>query len=272
MKKNRFPQKNVWACLWSISLLLSAGAAGAAELTAQQIMEKTFESRKLDGSESVMTLTIYNAKGEKRVREIAMVTKMYDDGKTEKKLYRFMQPADVKGTGVLAFDYEGKEDDMWIFLPALRKTRKIVSSDKSKNFMGSEFSYADMNQPVLSSYNLKKLADEKVGGTDCYTIEVVPKNDKVADEEGYSKKIIWIGKKDFMVRQSKFFDLDGELMKILTAKTPKLVDKNKKRYRLMYMEMVNKQNNRKSVFQTSKIELAPNAKDNYFTTSYLERP
>ena len=273
MRKNHWLKGNGVNQLLVVSLMtiISFGAT-AGDLTPKQIMEKTSEARKLDGSESVMSLTIYSKDGDKRVREIAMVSKVYDNGDTEKRLYRFLNPADVKGTGILTFDYEKKDDDTWIFLPALRKTRRIVSSEKGKAFMGSEFSYADMNTPILDNYNLKIVKEEKVDGADCYLIEVLPKNKKIGEEEGYSKKHVWVGKSDFMIRKSAFWDLDGELLKELTAKNIKMVDAKKKRYRSMYMEMVNKQNGRKSVFETKKIENAPNAKDEYFTTQYLERP
>ena len=255
----------------SLATIFSVGAM-AGDPTPTQIMTKASEARKLDGAESVMSLTIISKGGDKRVREIAMVSKIYDGGNTEKKLFRFLGPADVKGTGILTYDHEKKDDDMWIYLPALRKTRRIVSSDKGKNFMGSEFTYADMNTPILSNYNMKVVKSEKVNGADCFVIEMLPKNDKVKDEEGYSKKHVWIGKSDYMLRKSVFWDLDGELLKELNVKSVKLVDSKKKRYRAMHMEMVNKQNGRKSIFATKKIENAPNAKDEYFSTSYLERP
>jgi hypothetical protein len=273
MKRNESMQRiRTKQILIVVTAMLLSAVATAGGLTPKQIMEKVSQARKLDGSESVMSLTIYSKGGDKRTREIAMVSKVYDNGNTEKRLYRFLSPADVKGTGILMYDYEKKDDDTWIFLPALRKTRRIVSSEKGKNFMGSEFSYADMNTPILDNYKLKSLKEEKVGGADCYVIEVLPKNSKVADAEGYSKKHVWVGKSDFMLRKSVFWDLDGELLKELTAKKVKMVDSKKKRYRSMYMEMVNKQNGRKSVFETKKVENAPNAKDEYFTTQYLERP
>jgi outer membrane lipoprotein-sorting protein len=255
-----------------VGLLLGTFTAQAADPTPIQIMQNASDVRKLDGSESVMSLTIIDEKGEKRTREIAMAAKTYDNGQTEKRVYRFLSPADVKGTGVLAFDYDSKDDDMWIFLPALRKTRRIVSGEKSKSFMGSEFSNADMNTPILDNYKLTLKGVEKVDGADCYSIEVLPKDKKVGSEEGYSKKIVWVAKADFTIRKSDFFDADGKLLKELIVKNVKVVDKAKNRYRGMYMEMTNKQNNRRSVFETTKIENSPNISDDHFTTQYLERP
>ncbi|MCK5687795.1 outer membrane lipoprotein-sorting protein, partial [Myxococcota bacterium] len=107
---------------------------------------------RFEGSESIATLTIVNQRGQKRVRKIATVSKLFDDGKTEKRLIRFIAPADIKGTGLLTWDYEDKSDDMWLFMPALRKTRRIVASDKAKSFMGSEFSYSDITPPAIADF------------------------------------------------------------------------------------------------------------------------
>ncbi len=254
--------------LWTV---LSNAAMAEEKASARQIMDKVTENRRLDGSEGRSTMTIYNEKGQKRVRKLAMVTKTYDGGKTEKKLSRFLAPADVKGTGFLAYDYEKKDDDMWMYLPSLRKTRRIVSSEKSKSFMGSEFSYNDMNIPNLDDYNFKHVKEEKTDGVDCWVIESLPKSEEIAEEDGYSKKTLWIGKTDYVLRKGVYYDLDGELLKELNAENVKLIDPEKKRYRAMKMQMVNKQNGRKSDMVTEAIELNRNVKDEYFTARYLER-
>src|SRR5664279_5394457 len=103
---------------------LLSGVAQANEPSGRDIMEKVTVTRKLDGSEATVKMSIFDEKGQVREREIAMATKLYEGGKTEKRVYRFLAPADVKGTGILVFDYENKADDMWIFMPALRKTRR----------------------------------------------------------------------------------------------------------------------------------------------------
>lgn len=239
--------------------------------TAREIMEKLAENRRIDGSESVMTMVMYNAKGQKRVRKFALITKLYDSGKTEKKMSRFIEPAEVKGTGILTFDYETKDDDVWLFMPALRKTRRIISSEKSKSFMGSEFSYWDLNIPNLDDFKYKLVKEDKVDGVDCWLLEVAAKNDDIAEESGYLKQQLWVGKTDFVPRKGLFYDLDGELIKQLSAKNVKLIDPAKKRYRAMFMEMSNKQNGRRSSIKIEKIEVSRKVKDEYFTTRYLER-
>jgi hypothetical protein len=241
------------------------------KLSAQQIVDNSFKATKLSGSESTSTMTIIDKKGRERVRKIAAVTKLFDKGATEKRLIRFLSPADVKGTGLLTFDYEQKDDDMWLFMPALRKTRRIVSSEKSKNFMGSEFSYADMTPPTLEDFSYKILRESVIENTLCWEIEMVPIDDDIADENGFSKRIAYIAKEDFVIRKAIYYDLDGELHKELTVKEVKELDPENHKYRPMHMIMVNKQNGRKSILKVNQIQFSPGIQDLYFTTRYLER-
>ena len=249
-----------------------AAASGMQEMiTPREVVERSTSATRLSGSEAVSNLTILDGRGRERVRRIAMVTKLFDNGNTEKKLTRFLEPADVKGTGLLSFDYLDKDDDMWLFMPAIRKTRRIVSREKAKSFMGSEFSYADMNPPVLDDFKYKSLGDQEEGGILCWKIEMIPVNDEVMDENGFSRKIAYIGKQDFMIRKSEYYDLDGELHKELTILEIKQLDAVNHKYRPIHMVMMNKQNNRKSIMKVEEIRLNPNIGDEYFTTRYLER-
>ncbi len=241
------------------------------ELTAREIMERAFEVTRLAGSEGVSTLTIIDSQGRERVRQIAMVTKLSDNGQTEKRLLRFLAPADVKGTGLLVYDYEDRDDDLWLFMPALRKTRRIVSTERAKSFMGSEFSYADMAPPILDEFIYRILGEKETAGTLCWEVEMVPVNNKVADENGFSKRIALIAKKDFVVRGAVYYDLDGELHKELEVKEVKEVDPANHRYRPMHMVMVNRQNGRKSILKVEQIQFNSEVKDEYFTIRYLER-
>ncbi len=252
-------------------LLISLLFAFAEDLTGRQIADKSYQATKLAGSEATSTMTIIDSKGRERVRKIAQVTKLYDDGATEKKLIRFLAPADVKGTGLLTFDYESADDDIWLYMPALRKTRRIISKEKAKSFMGSEFSYADMTPPNLDDFTFKILGEEVIEGTPCWKNEMTPKNDDIADENGFSRKISFIGKEDFVIRKAVYYDLDGELLKELTVGEIRLLDPENEKYRPIHMEMVNKQSDRKSVMQIDQIIYNPDVKDDYFTTRQLER-
>ena len=110
------------ARLFAVTLLgsLVALPARAGDPNPRDLVDNSIQASKLAGSESLATLTILNRKGQKRERTVATVQKLYDGGKTEKRLLRFTAPADVKGTGLLTYDYQDESDDMWLFLPALR--------------------------------------------------------------------------------------------------------------------------------------------------------
>lgn len=257
----------------SLALLCSSARAESQPApSAREIMDKVALTRKLAGSEAVIRMSILGENGQKRERALAVATKLYDGGQTEKRIYRFLSPADVKGSGVLVFDYETQADDVWVYLPALRKTRRIIGSQRSQSFMGSEFSYADLNVPSLDDYSYSIAKQEQFGGEPCWVIEVQPKSPDVAKSEGYSRKTYWVSQANFVVRRGLYYDLKGNLLKELKSDDVKLLDPNSRRYRPMRMEMTNTQSGRRSLFACEKIALAPDASDDYFTPRYLERP
>jgi len=237
--------------------------------SAKEIMQKTRVVSKIEGMEAISILKIYDSRGRERTREISMASRLFDNGSTEKRIIRFLAPAEVKGTGMLIFDYDDQTDDMWVYMPALRKTRRIVSSEKGQSFMGSEFSNTDMAAPSLDDYRYKLLGSEIQEGIDCWKIEVLPVNDEVADETSVSRKITWIGKKDFVTRKSEYYDLDNDLWKILTASDIRNITNGK--FMAAFMQMENVRNERKSVFTFDRLQYSPDVKVEYFTVSFLEK-
>ncbi len=236
---------------------------------ARTIMQRSIDVAKVPGMEAVTELRITDAKGRERIRKIAMASR--DEGAVEKRIIRFLEPADVKGTALLVFDYPDKDDEMWLYMPAIRKTRKIVSSEKGKNFMGSEFSNADMAAPNLDDFWFRELGEEEAGGAPCYKIEMVPVDDKRIREYGFAKKILWIGKKDYVMRKATYYNDEGEVVKLLTATDVRPIDPAHKKFLAFEMSMVNKQNGRRSYFKMLKVQYNPNVKKEYFTLAYLER-
>ncbi|ADK80399.1 outer membrane lipoprotein-sorting protein [Sediminispirochaeta smaragdinae] len=240
-------------------------------LTAKQIQQRSIDATRVDGTEAISTLTIINEKGEMRIRKMATVTKLYDNGSLEKKLVRFIAPADVEGTGFLTFDHADSDDEKWMYLPALRKTRRIVSSENAKSFMGSEFSYADMSIPTVEDFAYRLLTDEIVGGEPCWSIEITPNDEDIEDEYGFSKKISYISTHDFVLRKAVYFDRYGEEEKVMEVKAVREIDPQKHTYRMMEIEMTNVQDNRRSILTIDQIQFNPSIPDDYFTTRYLAR-
>jgi hypothetical protein len=255
------------------SLIVPAAAIYAQpEQSAKEIMQHANETMKLEGMEESATLTIADDKGNVRERKFSTASKDYAKDGVKKAIMRFLSPADVKGTSILTFDYDTKDDDMWIYMPALRKTRRIASSEKSKGFMGSEFTNSDISSPNLDEYTFKTLGNETVGDVECWKIEMVPVSDDIKSAYGYSKRVSLVGKKDYVTRKSSYYDLDGQLLKELNVSEIKLMDAANKKYQPVKSQMVNKQNGRVSTFTIDKSLFNPNVKDSYFTTQYLEKP
>ncbi len=248
-------------------VLFCMGIGTAFAQNARDIMEKASEAVAFDAIEMAMTLKIYDTKGSERIRQISTVSRKF--GLTNKTMMKFIAPADVKGTAILVYDHENTSDDMWIYMPALRKTRRIVSSERGKNFMGSEFTNADMSKPSLDDFKYRLLGTESFNGVNCWKIEAVCKDKLVEDEYGFSKKIAYIGQGNYLCYKVEFYDLEGSLFKTQTVGQYKKQADGK--YIAGYMEMKNEQNGRRSVIQIDNFRMGSNIAESTFVPSMLER-
>ena len=217
MKLKQFTSITIWIAVFS---LLFIGAfvfpEKAYALSAREIMEKVNERDDGDRSISEMEMILIDKKGKKRIRKIKTYGR--EIGKDSQSLMFFLTPADVKNTGFLTFDYDesGKDDDQWLYLPALRKTKRIAAGDKSGSFMGSDLNYSDMSSPDLDLYDYTLMKETKVKDEKVWQIKAVPKNDDEADKSGYSKSVIFILQDKFMMtravrwvykkKRNKYFD------------------------------------------------------------------
>lgn len=258
--------------LGGVLLLGTPLRAEAGKPDPRQVVQKARERARLEGTEMVSTLTIVSKGGQQRVRKTAAISKLYDGGKTEKRLIRFLAPADVKGTGLLTFDYQDKPDDIWFFLPALRKTRRIVSAEKAKTFMGSEFTYADLSPPPVDDFDYTLLRSETVDGVACWVIEARPKSERVAAENGLSRRVAWFGQQDHVVRKAQTYDRKGKLHRQLSVAQVRPVEGQKGTLRPFSLTVKNVQNGRSSTMAITKLKLRKEIPAEYFTTRYLERP
>ncbi|MDG2066545.1 MAG: outer membrane lipoprotein-sorting protein [SAR324 cluster bacterium] len=168
-------------------------------LSGREIMEKVNDRDVGNRSISEMEMILIDKKGNKRVRKL----KSYglEQGKNSKSLMFFITPADVKNTGFLTYDYDesGKEDDQWLFLPALRKTKRIAAGDKSGSFMGSDLNYSDMSSPDLDLYDYTLMKETEVKGNKVWQIKSVPKTKAEAEKSGYSKSVVFIRQDNYVM-------------------------------------------------------------------------
>lgn len=233
---------------------------------ASEIMNKSRELTLTGSFSATVYLTITEKNNSVRNRTISMQTKSYPDG-VEKRLIRFVEPADVRGTSMLIFDNKSQADEMWIYLPALKKTRRIVSSDKGKSFMSSEFSNADMSSPTMSDFINRHL--QKSGEDNLWIIESVPADNDKADEYGYSKKISYISADKFIVRKMEFYDFDNKLFKEIEIKN--VQPGSDGRYLVSNMTSRNISNGRSSELKFGNIKMDAVIDDSVFTLQNLEK-
>ncbi|MDX9846368.1 MAG: outer membrane lipoprotein-sorting protein [Tenuifilaceae bacterium] len=228
-----------------------------AQLTGQQVMEKVYNNPSGEDTQGSLTMTLTNNRGEQRVRTLKQFIK--DDGKMEKKIMFFVTPADVKNTSFMNWSYtDGRSDDQWIYLPALKRTKRISSDGKSDYFMGSDFTYDDLGDRHPNQDNHKLLREETVDGKDCYVLESTPKE----DDYMYSKTITWVMKDNYLGLKREFYDDRGRLLKVLTIKK---FDKVDGFWTILETEMHNVQKDHRTNMKFTVVQKNKGISDSKFT-------
>lgn len=217
------------------------------------------------GESSKMEMVLIDAYGAKTVRIMDGKTKeVAGDG--DKSLSVFLNPQDVKGTKMLTHSHKSDDDDQWLYLPSLRRVKRISSSSKSASFMGSEFSYEDLGSQEVEKYNYKFLNEETQGKDKIWVLERVPKKDS-----GYSKMKLWISQTYFNPVKIEYYDRKGELLKTAEFKDFKVYTvKGKKLYRASIIDMKNVQTKKESVITWSDRKLGVAFSDKDFSQERLK--
>ena len=249
-----------------IAMILIFGLTSFAQekLTGLQVIQNVYDRPEGNDMESELTMSLINSRGDKRVREIKQFSK--DMGDVEKKIMFFKSPADVRNTSFMnwSYDEEGKDDDQWIYLPALKKTKRISSDSKSDSFMGSDFTYDDLGDRHPTADNHKILREEKLSGEDCYVVESLPKD----EEYMYSKTITWVIKDKWIGLKRDFYDEDGELLKTLSVKK---YEKIKGYWIQNESEMINIQKDHTTHMILNNIKIDTGISDSKFTERMMKR-
>ena len=239
-----------------VVLLTLTPLSFAQDLTGDEILKKEDENSP-DSEISISEMTIIHKSGAKRIRTIKAWMKGDDY-----TLVRFLSPANVKGTGFLSV-----KDDDWLYLPALRKVRRIATKEeKGESFMGSDFSIEDVGSgSLMEDYNAKLVGTEKYEGHDCYILELVPKK---PEEISYSKLKRWVDKQHFYSMKTEYYEEHGDLLKIMQSYE---FENNEGFWITKRMEMRNVQKGSKTIIVIKEIQVNPGIPDRKFTTRQLER-
>ncbi len=255
---------NIKIKLTVVAVALMATSAVFAQ-TGRDIMLKADNRPEAKTSQSELTMTLVNKKGKQRVRKLKTYT--MEVGNDEKTLMFFEYPGDVKGTGFLTWNYDeiGKDDDKWLYLPAMKKTRRISGSSAKKDyFMGTDFTYDDMGDRNIDEDTHKLLGEEAVNGHKCWKVESTSKDKR----DIFSKKIIWMRQDILIPEKVDFYDRMGKLHRQMVIEK---VSKKKNYWVIDKMTMANVQTNHKTIIEFNKMELDIPMDEGKFTVQTLEK-
>ena len=245
------------------TLVLLASLSANTPLTGTQIIEKTYNRASADDQTAMLTMTLTNKNGQTRVRKIQQFSK--DMGNKEKSIMFFVSPADVKNTSFMNWTYDSdKSDDQWIYLPALKKVKRISSDSKSDYFMGSDFTFDDLGDRKINADVHTLLRKETVNEKECYVI----KSESRDEDYMYSKTITWIDKTTFIGVKKEFYDEDEELLKILEIKK---VEKLSNLYIITHSEMKNVQKNHSTTITLNNVNINSGISEDKFTERMMTR-
>jgi outer membrane lipoprotein-sorting protein len=216
-------------------------------------------------------MLMVDRRGKERSRETLSYRKYY--GEEIRTVLFYKAPSNVRGTGFLIWDYpeSDKEDDQWLYLPALRKVRRIPASDRGDYFLGTDFTYEDIKLDGKLSetdYEFDLLGSADLGGTPTWRLEARPKTDAIAEELGYSRNEFWVDKQTFIVLKAVFWDTRGEMLKMLEVSDIREIDGILTRHRL---EMRNYKTGHRSIFLFSDVDYETPVKDSVYTRQALAR-
>ncbi len=252
------------AAIFFSVLFFVNSSAFAQKITGLQIIENVYNRPVGNDMTADLQMTLINSSGGERVRKIKQYVR--DFGKVEKKIMFFVSPADIKNTSFMnwSYDEDGKDDDQWIYLPALKKTKRISSDSKSDYFMGSDFTYDDLGDRKPTDDTHKLLREEKLNGEDCYVVESIPKD----EDYMYSKTITWIIKDKWVGVKKDFYDEDGEFLKTLTVNK---YEKIKGFLIVTDTEMNNVQKNHKTIMELKNVKINTGISKSKFTERMMTR-
>jgi len=268
MKSISFNKQHAWlATLLGFVMMIAAPAWANTVNAKQRGLEIATEADQRDigfvDYKVNLEMTLRNKHKQQTSRSMRNTTReQANDG--DKTLIIFDNPRDVKGTAFLSHTHKLRSDDQWLYLPALKRVKRISSSNKSGPFMGSEFAYEDIASQELAKYTYRYTGDEKYDKRDHFIVERTPTDPK----SGYARQMVWFDKLEYRVWKIDFYDRKNELLKTLTYQGYKQY--LKKYWRADQMDMINHQTGKSTTLKFTDYKFAIGTSDMDFTPNRLK--
>jgi len=196
-----------------VAMAVSSWAQTPEEKGLEIAIEGDKRSEGYGDSKVKLKMVLIDKKGRESSRDMRVKGLEGKNGEGDKSLMIFDTPKDQKGVAMLTFTHKVKSDDQWLFLPALKRVKKISSRNKSGPFVGSEFAFEDISSQEVEKYTYKYLRDETINGMDCFVVENIP-TDKYS---GYTKQVVWIDKAEYRAVKIEYYDRKKSLLKTLVS-------------------------------------------------------
>ena len=199
----------------ALALLATLSVGTPAQEPPTQIVARSHEAFLAAGNDMVarITMKLINKTGKERLRDLTMLRRDLETGNQKYFMY-FHQPADVRAMTFMVWKYPGRDDDRWLFVPAIKLVRRIAADDSRSSFVGSDFTYEDISGRDIELDRHTLLKEEAVGGTPCYVIESVPTSGSASE---YGRKLSWIATDSWLPLKEEYYDRRAQLARVFTA-------------------------------------------------------
>jgi hypothetical protein len=258
------------ATLMNPSPAAAQAVAPAASPDAARLMAESLKVTKPQHSVAVGRFVLINPAGQQRVRQTTSTTDLKPDGINNRRVTRFNSPADIAGTAVLTVENPG-EDDIWVYLPALKKVRRLPASNRRDAFVGTDFSYGDVLGHPVEEWSHRIVRKEAVEGTPTVVIESLARDAGVTAATGYSRRLTWLRAADMVPVKTEFYGPQQNLMKVYTATDIRLVDQARHCFQPMKQVMRNVVTGHTTVIEYASFKTDIAVKDEQFQPRSLER-
>ena len=244
------------------------GAVAQGPPSALAIMEKNRELHRARDEEETLAVKIVDRRGAVKQRRLVRYTATGADG-LSKVLVRFTAPRDIANTGLLIWEARTGDDDQWLYLPGVKKVKRIAASGKKNRFMGTDFAYEDLRPESLAVHTYTLAGSEALDSADCWVIEATPATERQAADSGYTRRRIWIRKDNHVTVKREFYDKQNRLEKVELHRT--LVNVAGTVWRANEVEMQDVQAGTRTVVSIEARAINRGLRDDFFTETELIR-
>jgi len=248
------------------ALVLPSTGVNAAEPDARKIVARSLQTFYYTGTDmqARISMRLINAQGRERKRVMTLLRKNIGDKGSQRYYIYFHAPVDVKGTTFMVWKYLQKEDDRWIFIPAIKLVRRIAADDKRSSFVGSDFTYEDVSGRAVDDEAHTLLRTEKLNGRPVYVVESKPKT-----KTDYVRRLSWIDRERWLPLKEEYFDARGEKMRVFTANRVEQVDGQ---WTATARTMKNLQTGHRTEARFDRVKYGVGLQQGLFSERYLRNP